>query len=164
MAHNTDSTFPDPNAYYPIVGIQDGLDPDKEKVLRKVGIRMDLDDWFTSKDLVHQNQRALFFPAFKKFTEMKPEEKFSFFQIAGVYALLSCVLLLAKQKQKPKNQNKPKKKPKKKPHKTKTKPYCAHNRITFSTWHRPYLLLFEVSIIPSHSGKPKITNLRAPAF
>ena len=164
MTHNTESTFPDPNAYYPIVGIQDGLDPDKEKVLRKVGIRMDLDDWFTSKDLVHQNQRALFFPAFKKFTEMKPEEKFSFFQIAGVYALLSCVLLLAKHIRYPGIHCYPIGVPWDEPHKTKAKPYCAHNRITFSTWHRPYLLLFEVSIIPSHSGKPKITNLRAPAF
>jgi tyrosinase len=23
--------------------------------------------------------------------------------------------------------------------------YCVHNEITFGTWHRPYLLLFEVS-------------------
>ena len=30
--------------------------------------------------------------------------------------------------------------------------YCAHNRVTFPTWHRPYLLLYEVSIISVYTG------------
>ena len=87
--HNTvimaaPSPFPDPEKYYTIKGIQDGLDPDKTQPLRKVGIRMELDDWYKSELLFHQNQRALFFPAFKNFCDMGPEQKFSFFQIAGV--------------------------------------------------------------------------------
>ena len=24
--------------------------------------------------------------------------------------------------------------------------YCTHNMVTFPTWHRPYMLLYEVSI------------------
>ena len=68
---------------YPIVGIQDGLDPDKRQVLRKVPIRMELDDWYQSTEDVHVNQRALFFPAFQTFSELSPREKLSYFQIAG---------------------------------------------------------------------------------
>lgn len=26
--------------------------------------------------------------------------------------------------------------------------FCAHNRVTFPTWHRPYMLLYEVRIVP----------------
>ena len=46
---------------------------------------MELDDWFKSEELVHQNQRALFFPAYKKFSELPVTDKWSFFQIAGAY-------------------------------------------------------------------------------
>ena len=30
--------------------------------------------------------------------------------------------------------------------------YCAHNGVTFPIWHRPYLLLYEVSYIPVLTG------------
>ena len=26
--------------------------------------------------------------------------------------------------------------------------FCSHNRVTFPTWHRPYMLLYEVPITP----------------
>lgn len=70
-------------SYYPIVGIQEGLAPGKDDLLRKVPLRMELDDWFKSKELLHINQRALFFPALWKFSQMDPHEKLSWFQIAG---------------------------------------------------------------------------------
>ena len=71
------------DSFYPIEGIQDGLDPDKQKLLRKVELRMELDDWYQSPQLLYVNQRALFFPALWKFSQMKPQEKLSWFQIAG---------------------------------------------------------------------------------
>lgn len=69
--------------FYPIKGIQAGLDPKTTNFLRKVPQRMEFDTWFTSPELVHVNQRALFFPAFRNFCQAKPDDKFSFFQIAG---------------------------------------------------------------------------------
>ena len=68
---------------YPIVGIQDGLAPDKHQLLREVHLRMDIDEWYQSQQPTHSNQRALFFPAFLKFSRMKPQDKLSYFQIAG---------------------------------------------------------------------------------
>lgn len=67
---------------YSITGIQDGL-ADKTNPLRQVPLRMELDDWCNSKDPMHKNQRALFFPAFNNFCNMDPTEKLSYFQIAG---------------------------------------------------------------------------------
>jgi len=109
--------------FYPIRGIQAGLDPDAKNPLRKVPPRMELDAWFTSTDIIHINQRALFFPAFKAFCDSAPEDKFSFFRIAGIHG---------------------------KPFVPWDEPsgtgnYCTHGETTFTTWHRPYLLLFEVS-------------------
>ena len=69
--------------FYPIVGIQDGLDPDDKKELRKVQVRMELDDWYQSPQLLYVNQRALFFPAFWRFSQLSPQDKLSWFQIAG---------------------------------------------------------------------------------
>lgn len=79
---------------YAIKGIQDGLDPDKHQLLRKVPVRMELDDWYLSEELVHINQRALFFPALWKFSQMDPHEKLSWFQIAGESEVDSCFLLV----------------------------------------------------------------------
>ena len=76
------------NGYYPITGVQDGLDPEKDQLLRKVHLRLELDDWYQSTQLLHINQRALFFPAFWKFSQMDPRQKLSWFQIAGNSALL----------------------------------------------------------------------------
>ncbi len=70
-------------AYTAIVGIQDGLDANKDDALRKVPVRMELDDWCQSEETVHKNQRALFFPAFNDFCAKTPTEQQSYFQIAG---------------------------------------------------------------------------------
>ncbi|KAK6957307.1 hypothetical protein Daesc_000090 [Daldinia eschscholtzii] len=112
--------------YYPIRGIQDGLDPEKDKLLREVPLRMELDDWFTSKESIHVNQRALFFPAVSKFSQMDPREKLSWFQIAGIHGMPFV------------SWDEPGAKPE-----TAREGYCTHNSILFCTWHRPYLLLFE---------------------
>lgn len=43
------------NGYYPIYGIQDGLGPEKHQILGKVHLRMELDDWYQSPQLLHVN-------------------------------------------------------------------------------------------------------------
>ncbi|KAI1645927.1 Di-copper centre-containing protein [Daldinia loculata] len=113
-------------SYYPIVGIQEGLAPGKDDLLRKVPLRMELDDWFKSKELLHINQRALFFPALWKFSQMDPHEKLSWFQIAGIHGKPFV------------SWDEPGENPA-----VEEKGYCTHNSILFCTWHRPYVLLFE---------------------
>ncbi|KAL9607640.1 MAG: hypothetical protein Q9167_007463 [Letrouitia subvulpina] len=112
--------------FYPIEGIQDGLDPNKQKLLREVPLRMELDDWYQSPQLLYINQRALFFPAFWRFSQANPKKKLSWFQIAGIHGKPFVAW------------DEPPQKPA-----TNDKGYCTHNSILFCTWHRPYLLLFE---------------------
>ncbi|KAG8667848.1 hypothetical protein FPOAC2_13050 [Fusarium poae] len=112
--------------FYPIVGIQDGLDPDVNAQLREVPVRMDIDDWFLSKELVHINQRALFFPAFWNLSQMSPHEKLSWFQLAGIHGKPYIAW------DEPPQEGK-----------TAGYGYCTHNSILFTTWHRPYMLLWE---------------------
>jgi len=65
--------------YYVITGIDAGKKPDNAKIPS----RMDVDVWYASKEDIHVNQRALFFPAFEKFQQADPTSKLSYFQIAG---------------------------------------------------------------------------------
>lgn len=85
MASNTNT--------YAIEGIQDGLDSNKTEPLRKVHLRMEADDWYLSQDIIQVNQRALFFPAFWRFSQMDPREKLSWFQIAGKSSISFLVAL-----------------------------------------------------------------------
>ncbi|KAK0749661.1 common central domain of tyrosinase-domain-containing protein [Schizothecium vesticola] len=114
-----------------------GLDANAKDPLRKVPARMEIDDWFLSENVVHQNQRALFFPAFLKFCEEDPQGeggKFSFFQIAGIHGQpiipwdepANASEVQAREAGQ-KNRGS----------------YCHHGETTFATWHRPYLLLLE---------------------
>ncbi|KAF0317000.1 tyrosinase [Colletotrichum asianum] len=112
--------------FYPITGIQDGLDTPAKPELRVVPLRLEIDDWFGSKDLVHEDQRALFFPAFWRFSQMDPKQKLSWFQIAGIHGKPYVAWDEDPQKGK-----------------TADRGYCTHNSILFSTWHRAYMLLWE---------------------
>ncbi|KAK4456428.1 hypothetical protein QBC42DRAFT_238563 [Cladorrhinum samala] len=114
-------------SHYAITGIQEGLDGKDTDILRKVPLRMELDEWCSSTDVVHKNQRALFFQAFNDFCRTDPTEKLSYFQIAGIHG----------QPFVPWDED----------HTAKVENsksgYCTHNSILFTTWHRPYMLLFE---------------------
>ena len=148
--------MPSVNDYYPITGIQDGLDPKKDQTLRKVPLRMEIDDWYTSTDVQHINQRALFFPAFWKFSQMDPHEKLSYFQIAGKPALTFWYCPVDTRSgihgkpfiawDEPPTSGE-----------TDNKGYCTHNSILFCTWHRPYLLLFEVWSLVIHTAIQSLT-------
>lgn len=63
---------------YPITGIQAGRGPNGE-----VPVKMEVDDWWASKDRIHLNQQTLLFTALTKMYEMSPHDKLSYFQIAG---------------------------------------------------------------------------------
>ncbi|KAF2004872.1 Di-copper centre-containing protein [Amniculicola lignicola CBS 123094] len=115
--------------FYPITGIQDGLDPKIDAPLRKVHLRLEIDEWYQSQQIVHINQRALFFPAFWTFSQMSPKERLSYFQIAGIHGLPFVSWDEPPQKGE-----------------TAGEGYCTHNSILFATWHRPYLMLWEQAI------------------
>ncbi|KAK4227792.1 common central domain of tyrosinase-domain-containing protein [Podospora fimiseda] len=112
---------------YAITGVQDGLTTDKDNILRQVPVRMELDTWCNSTDTIHKNQRSLFFLAFNEFCNKNPTEKLSYFQIAGIHG----------QPFVPWDEDD------KAPVANSKSGYCTHNSILFTTWHRPYMLLFE---------------------
>jgi tyrosinase len=123
--------------FYGITGIQAGLHANAKDTLRKVPARMELDDWFLSKNVVHQNQRSLFFPAFLKFCEEDPQSeggKFSFFQIAGIHGQPIIPW------DEPANASEVQAR---EPGQRNRGSYCHHGETTFATWHRPYMLLLE---------------------
>ncbi|KAF5988305.1 di-copper centre-containing protein [Fusarium bulbicola] len=115
---------------YPITGIQEGLDPNTSNPLREVPVRMEIDDWFTSTDPIHLNQQALFFPAFLKFADKDPHDPLSYYQIAGIHGQPYVAWPIEPPTEA----------------KTRGEGYCTHGSILFTTWHRPYMLLWEQAI------------------
>jgi tyrosinase len=65
-------------SFYPITGIQAGRGPNGE-----VPVRMEVDDWWESKDPVHINQHTLCFTALNRMYDMSPHDRLSYYQIAG---------------------------------------------------------------------------------
>lgn len=110
------------SATYAITGIKAGSTPDGG-----VPIRRDVDEWWLSNNVVDANQKSLFIQAMSLFEQIDVTQKLSYFQIAGVHG----------QPLVPWDEN--------------TKPvtegrgYCTHGSVLFPSWHRPYMLLFEVS-------------------
>lgn len=82
-------------------------------------------------------QWTLFILALEKFKAMTVEQKLSYFQIAGIHGFPETAWDSAPDPPKdPKNPG---------PGDNPFGGYCHHNTIAFPTWHRPYMLLFEVS-------------------
>jgi tyrosinase len=87
----------------------------------EIPIRQEIDTWFSNPE--NAIQVSLFIQALTKFQKMKFSDKLSYFSVAGIHGFPVI-------------------------------PwdgvpggfYCAHNRITFPTWHRPYILLYEQRI------------------
>jgi tyrosinase len=65
-------------SFYPITGILGGRGPNGE-----VPVKMEVDEWWASKDPVHINQHTLCITALNKMYEMSPHDKLSYYQIAG---------------------------------------------------------------------------------
>ncbi|KAK2745949.1 hypothetical protein FQN55_006021 [Onygenales sp. PD_40] len=111
--------------YYPIHGIQEGLGPGDQ-----VPIRREFNEWSKSKERRDQIQVVLFLLALKRFQDVSPDSRDSYFQIAGIHGMPYRSWdepgLTAQE--------------------THRKGYCVHANSLFPLWHRPYLLLYEQRI------------------
>ncbi|OCL09390.1 Di-copper centre-containing protein [Glonium stellatum] len=107
---------------YPITGIP--LIPGEGLPLRQ-----EITAWYNND--ANKYQISLFMQALTIFKKVPVDQLLSFFQIAGIH----CYPLVGWDGEKGVPEpGKP------------TDPfpgYCAHNRVTFPTWHRPYMLLYE---------------------
>lgn len=74
---------------YPITGIQYGL-PDIE-IPGRVPLRVEADEFFANDE--YAIQRSLFLLAMVQFKAMPPDQKESYFQIAGTLKYAYCVLV-----------------------------------------------------------------------
>lgn len=66
-------------SFYPINGIREGRGSNGE-----IPVRMEIDDWYLSKEKTHLNQHTLAFTALNKMYQMSPHDKLSYYQIAGM--------------------------------------------------------------------------------
>lgn len=111
------------------------------------GIRKEISTWATEKP-EESIQVSLFIRALQKLFDTPYTDRLSFFQIAG-----TCLFRLSEDACLPlagihgypgdarwDNSDKPANTGSDWTHYV----YCTHNMITFPTWHRPYMLLFEV--------------------
>ena len=131
---------------YPIKGIP--LIPGRD-----IPVRREITDWYQDKNSKYQV--SLFLQSLTILMEKPIEERLSYFQIAGISSRdMGYVLFLADLKgihgypsvgwddEDPV-----------------TSGYCAHNSVTFPTWHRPYMLLYEVSDILFQEGPILMSNI-----
>lgn len=99
-------------------------------------VRRNIADFFPSDDAYIQKQWTLMVTAMNRFKAIGVEERLSYFQVAGIHAYPLTPWDGAKAPPKdPKNPG---------PGDNPNGGYCQHNTITFPTWHRPYMMLFEV--------------------
>jgi tyrosinase len=103
-------------------------------------LRYEITTLASPKDPVIQKQWTLFVLALERFKNLPVDNKLSFFQIAGIHGYPETVWdLSAAPKQDPQGEVPPGSQP--------FGGYCHHNTIAFPTWHRPYMLLYEVSLL-----------------
>ena len=95
-------------------------------------VRHRLSDLAAADNPMLKMQWTLFILALERFKALPVEQKLSYFQIAGIHGYPATSWDGA---------DPPANLPKD------ADPfYCAHNSLTFPTWHRPYMLVFEVPI------------------
>lgn len=128
---------------YPITGIKAGVSSDK------VPLRVEVDSWYPPTTDIQIRQVNLFILALLIFQETDPAEKLSYFQIAG--KLCYCSLFAISQLRvvlivssgihgspfMPWDEETDAQ--------TFNEGYCTHDSLLFPCWHRPYVLLVEVS-------------------
>ncbi|KAH6950229.1 hypothetical protein DER45DRAFT_580235 [Fusarium avenaceum] len=124
---------------YPIEGIPSSAELRTDNIPYAPGLpcRYEINHFFPSDDPFVKKQWTLMVLALNRFKALEVDEKLSYFQIAGIHAYPL---------QPWDGAAPPKEEPKETPKLPGANPYggyCEHNSITFATWHRPYLLLFE---------------------
>ena len=131
---------------YPIKGIP--LIPGQD-----IPVRREITDWYEDEN--SRYQVSLFIQSLTILMTKPIEERLSYFQIAGISSRdVDYVFILANLKG---------------IHsypcvgwdgvKACSSGYCAHNTVTFPTWHRPYMLLYEVSNIMLHEPLLLMSNI-----
>ncbi|KAI1842912.1 hypothetical protein JX266_010930 [Neoarthrinium moseri] len=109
--------------YYPITGIKAGWGEGGA-----VPVRQEIDEW--SEDPANAKQVDLFLHALRRFQDVPPGQRDSYFQVAGIHGMPY------KAWDEPDTSDED----------TKGKAYCTHMNALFPPWHRPYLLLYEQQI------------------
>lgn len=149
-------TVPSRDGLYAITGIQrpDGIKSLTSKIpfaSVHMPLRREISTIYTDKvegdrknyeeyDLL-KRQWTLFVYALTAFKELPVEDKLSYYQVAGIHGYPETSWDGAPPpKQDPRG---PGKDPE--PGENPFGGYCEHNAVPFPTWHRPYVLLFEVS-------------------
>ncbi|KAF4461201.1 hypothetical protein FALBO_12005 [Fusarium albosuccineum] len=127
-----------PDKTYPISGIPSDVKTNTDNIPYAPGMpsRREISDLFPSDDPVTRKQWTLMILAMNRFKAMGVEKKLSYFQVAGIHAYP----LQPWDGAAPPPKDPTKKPP---PGANPYGGYCQHNTITFPTWHRPYMLLFE---------------------
>ncbi|KAJ4245277.1 hypothetical protein NW762_014147 [Fusarium torreyae] len=133
MVVSTDETFP-------ITGIPSNAEFKTGKIPYAPGLpcRREISHYFPSDDSFTQKQWTLMVMALNRFKALEVDKKLSYFQVAGIHAYP----LQPWDGAAPPNKD-PEDRKKLPPGANPYGGYCEHNTITFATWHRPYMLLFE---------------------
>ncbi|KAL3477040.1 hypothetical protein BJX99DRAFT_270192 [Aspergillus californicus] len=134
--------------YYPIQGV-----PVKSVAAAELGptvkvpIRQNIDQW--SSDPANDKQVKLFVMALDQFQKISPQDRDSYFQIAGIHG----------------QPNVPWDEPLD-PADAKGRGYCTHNNILFPVWHRAYLALYEQRLFEIMTQKiiPNFPRAQRPVW
>jgi len=101
-------------------------------------VRLDIDDWYTDQVTNGgRKQLTLFTEALALIQKRPLDNLLSYFRLAGIHSAPWC---------KWDDVDLPPDDPKR------IKGYCVHNNYTFPTWHRVYMLLYEVSNLANDDG------------
>lgn len=102
-------------------------------------LRVEITELATKKDDLTRMQWTLYVLGLEAFKAVPIEKKLSYFQVAGIHGYPELPWDGAPApRQSPVIDPKPGGDP--------FGGYCVHNALNFPTWHRPYMLLFEVSV------------------
>ncbi|KAL4721786.1 hypothetical protein ACLX1H_011280 [Fusarium chlamydosporum] len=141
---------------YPITGIPSNAELKTDNIPYAPGLpcRHEIHHFWPSDEPFVQKQWTLMVLALNRFKALDVDQKLSYFQVAGIHAYP----LQPWDGAAPPNKdpNDPSELPKG------ANPYggyCEHNTITFATWHRPYLLLFEQIVWTHMKDQIKDWNL-----
>lgn len=131
--------------YYPLTGIKAGWGTKGD-----VPLRQEISAW--SNDEKNKEQVILFILALRRFQDIPPAQRDSYFQIAGVLSSPRLLYLLTRSCAGIHGM----------PYKSWDEPnttlaevgqkgYCTHANYLFPPWHRLYMLLYEACPLPAHS-------------
>ncbi|KAI1084788.1 common central domain of tyrosinase-domain-containing protein [Whalleya microplaca] len=133
---------------YGITGIPSEVEPRTKIIPFAPGmpVRCEISSLFPSNDALVQKQWTLMILALEKFKNLSVDKKLSYFQIAGIHGYPETAWDGADPPPPDPDQNNLK------PGDNANGGYCSHNSITFPTWHRPYMLLYEQCIWSNMKG------------